>query len=143
MSYAAIFPSQIISGALPKFASIFTAELFAILAAIQNIFSMTNRSYIIYSDSASSLQALESFNPKNPLVQRIQLWLYSIAARNKQVSFCWLPGHIGIAGNETADAAAKKASTEHPIHCRLPYSDFKAGATRCGKRLFRMLASNF
>ena len=40
------------------------------------------------------------------------------------MKFCWVPGHVGIRGNENADLAAKRAQRrEEPPHYRLPYTD--------------------
>ncbi|GBM13014.1 hypothetical protein AVEN_101878-1 [Araneus ventricosus] len=47
----------------------------------------------------------------------------TLQARDFQILFCWLPGHVGIKGNELADTAAKTATTswQQP----LPYADVK------------------
>ncbi|KAK4311498.1 hypothetical protein Pmani_017046 [Petrolisthes manimaculis] len=36
--------------------------------------------------------------------------LQSIAAQGRQVKLNWIPSHVGVRGNETADAAAKRAA---------------------------------
>ena len=46
------------------------------------------------------------------------------------IIYCWLPSHIGIAGNEKADRAAKQALSELPTDFTLPYSDFKPCITK-------------
>jgi len=45
---------------------------------------------------------------------------------NKDVTFCWIPSHVGIKGNDRADAVAK-AALQIPIstEIKLPYIDLK------------------
>jgi len=50
--------------------------------------------------------------------------IHHLHSNNYDVVFCWIPSHIGIAGNEKADQAAKSVLnlpniTSYP----LPYSD--------------------
>ena len=63
--------------------------------------------------------ALRSFNPSDPLVQDILTRLTSLDRVGKSIQFCWIPSHVGITGNELADAAAKRAGCA-PCTRRLP-----------------------
>ena len=58
------------------------------------------------------LLALSDFNTYNPILQDedILTLLTSLDRAGKSVTFCWIPSHVGIAGNERADEAAKRAS---------------------------------
>jgi hypothetical protein len=65
--------------------------------------------WAIFSDSLSSLQAIESMYPKsNPILTEIQEELAQIGEM-KTVKFVWTPSHAGISGNEKADEEAKEA----------------------------------
>ncbi|XP_068206244.1 uncharacterized protein [Palaemon carinicauda] len=113
------------SGALPPVASIFTAEVYAILTAVEKIVLEKEGSFTIFSDARSVLQALEVFNSSNPLVLKILKWLSIIELRGLRVQFCWVPAHVGVCGNEKADSLAKNAASELlPRRYPIPYTDF-------------------
>ena len=70
------------------------------------------------------LEELGSFNPFHPLVLDILEWLFLLSCKHKVVQFCWVPSHIGIAGNEEADRLAKEGSVKLPLIQGLPDNDY-------------------
>lgn len=132
---SAVFPDRCLTQHLSTFASTFTAELVAILMALSRInFINGEASFVIYSDSQSALQSLRVLYPKNSLVLIIQKFLHRLHSRKKVVTFCWVPSHVGVAGNEAADREAKQTSSDYHRHSGylpliirkgfLPSSDF-------------------
>ena len=112
---------------LSDFSSVFTSELSAIIHALIMIFNNIRLNFVIFSDSQSAIVALKQFFPRHPLVVQAQLWLHRIHTRYKTVKFCWVPAHVGVGGNELADAAAKRASIsrDRNVHSP-PYLDLRA-----------------
>ena len=124
VGFGVVFPEFERSGRLPNSASIFTAELFAILRAIKEVLLFGPNNFIIFSDSKSVLQSLKIFNPVHPLVREILEWLFLARRRGRNVNFCWVPAHVGITGNERADQLAKVAiANNEPRVCALPVRD--------------------
>lgn len=119
----------VISRKLPPTCSIFTAEIYAVLESMKYIFRIgkAGEHFTVYSDSSSSLSSLKQLLPAHHLVQEIQDWLVLLHSRKRiNVSFCWVPAHAGVEGNERADKAAKEAiNSQNHVNVSVPYSDFK------------------
>ena len=85
-----------VKAALPREASIFTAELSAILKALTIIRNSIPLSWTVFSDSQAAIQAIAHPNPKLPLVRSIQSLLIELQNLNKKISFCKVPSHVGV-----------------------------------------------
>ena len=125
VGYAAVSGREFAQGSLPPQSSIYTAELYAILAAVKMTRGMNHYDFIVYSDSRSALQAIGSLNSPHPVVREIQDWLVVLSTK-KKIVLCWVPAHVGITGNELADQRAK-AAAELPWDASfpLPHTDMK------------------
>ena len=73
----------------------------------------------------SCLQALDPLKIDHPIIEGIIYKLTSLKASGFDIHLCWLPGHVGICGNERADRAAKTARRTGMQPCLIPPSDFK------------------
>ena len=106
-------------------ATIFTAELYAILNAMENIDRHQGRRFIIYSDFQNAIKAIRNYNTNHPILGKIHKWLLEMASRHKSVSKCWVPSYIGIAGNEMVDQAANMAARGAAVSVNeLPHKDY-------------------
>ena len=106
--------------------SIFTAEAEGIRLSLRFILVSPWQfgRFVIFSDSKSVIESLDNYNSTNVVIKEILDLIYSIHQKKKSVVFCWVPGHVGIRGNELADQAAKRA-LNRPVSpaFRLPYQD--------------------
>ena len=124
VGFGVVFPTFCRGGSLPLVASIYTAELSAIVLALQIIFTLPVNSFIIYTDSRSVLSALNSSTLSvHPLVLSALEWLYILKNRGFRVGFCWVPGHVGVSGNERADGLAREAAARAALPSPVPCTD--------------------
>lgn len=123
---AVVAEGAVIARKLNKDASIFSAELIAISDAVNLCTHSATRDFTIFSDSKSAVQALEKFNTSHPIVCQILHLLLEARSQGKRITFCWVPGHSGVIGNENADKAANEKATSAgaPDICNIPYRDY-------------------
>ena len=123
---ATVFPSNtVISIRLPDSASVFTAEVWAIIKALEQIKDYIASKYIVFTDSLSCLQALQHMKLEHPLNGMVIRKCVLLNIAKKDIVFCWIPSHTGIKGNEKADSAAKSALDLPRAKVGVPYNDFK------------------
>jgi ribonuclease HI len=74
--------------------------------------SSTETTAMVYSDSQAALEFLQKGDPTHSqaIYKNIKTAVESLAIRNIQVKFRWLPGHKKIVGNELADEYARTAA---------------------------------
>ena len=94
-----------LSKRLPDNSTIFAAEATAITLALDYYRHMdpVQHDFVFYSDSMSCLQAIEGEDTENPLICHIMNLLWALGDKGTCVSFCWVPSHCGIEGNEVVN----------------------------------------
>ena len=111
---AAVCDGRIKNIRLPDKCSIYTAELHAIRIALDFVKRYKKASFVIYSDSLSSLQAIQNFQIDNETIFDIVKVYTQLVQNQKRIVLCWVPSHVGIPGNEKADTAAKASLGFNP-----------------------------
>ena len=83
------------------------------------------KSFLILSDSLSSLQSILNLKCDHPvLVQILELYT-EMTRKERKIVFIWVPSHVGIKGNLAADSAAKDALDGYISVELIPFSDLK------------------
>lgn len=122
---AAVCSEQSVRRHLRPESSIFTAELNAIILALEVIDSLEYSKYVIFADSRSVIQAIQHYNSRHPLVSDIVQTLIHLYRRNIFVRLCWVPSHVSIRGNERVDREARLATAPTPpFYQDLPFRDY-------------------
>ena len=80
--------------------------------------------YIIFSDSLSSLIAIQEGNENHPYIQVMLEKYQYLTDYGKTMILAWVPSHVGILGNQMADTLAKEA-TKMITTLKLPFTNYK------------------
>jgi len=103
---------------LPDNASIFTAEIHALDMALDMALDIIRR-----TRSKDYVGLTESCKVQNPLILKILKDHNQLINSGKYITFCWIPSHVGIRGNEDADIAAKAGLDVAITNITFPVSD--------------------
>ncbi|CAB0039097.1 unnamed protein product [Trichogramma brassicae] len=98
---------------LGRLATVFQTEIMAILGCSYRMAELVTESKRICSDSQAALRALDSRTVTSRLVWECKKALGALEAKNT-VRLIWVPGHMGIKGNEIADRLANLGSRNIP-----------------------------
>ncbi|KAL3243203.1 hypothetical protein MRX96_047564 [Rhipicephalus microplus] len=94
---------------LPLPATSTTAELAALNLAADQLAELLPSSAIIFCDSRAALLTLARSENGTSIARRLTRKFTVIVRSGCDVSFQWVPSHVGVRGNEAADALARDA----------------------------------
>ena len=112
--YYGLEDSRNIAAALPKGSDSYTAELIAILKALDG--KPDGSSVLIFTDCQSAIDSIHKFGRVTPPTRRAMRWHFVLNEicehihRLGTVTMAKIPAHKGIAPNVAADCLAKSAS---------------------------------
>ena len=78
---------------------------------------MEGTKFVVMSDTYSVLRTLMN-------TRRLQHYIHGLRGTNKEVEICWIPGHVGIQGNEKADIVAVAAAHQMEEYILISYRDW-------------------
>ena len=94
--------------------------------------------FIIFTDSLSSLQALDSNNCDHLFILDILKLFNDCLSVNKKVVLTWVLNHIVIRGTEKADKLAKQALQFNVFDLKVPYTDLNVNVNSVFKQKWQV-----
>ena len=104
---AAVSREEVKSLQIPDKASIFTGELVALNLALDIVWHSRHKKFVIFLDSLPCLLAIQNLQAESGYVMKFLKNYTALVNTSKTILLCWVPGHVGIKGNEQADDVAK------------------------------------
>lgn len=104
--------------------AVYTAELIAVWLALLWVEINRPSKVIIASDSSSALISIKHFQSKSrqDIVYEILKVANNLGKSGIDITLVWIPAHIGVVGNESADKNAKQAAGNPNIDIEVNYS---------------------
>ena len=97
---------------LRNIASIFIAELVAIIASLSQLTQLSlDSKYVLLKGSLFLLRLINDPFNSNPTLQRIHLTLSNLNSIGSTIVFNSIPSHVGLLEHGAMDLAAKQAIT--------------------------------
>jgi len=93
--------------------------------------------FVIFSDSLSCLLAIQNLQAESGYVMKFLKNYTALVNTSKTVLLCWVPGHVGIRGNEQADEVAKMALHSSISAVKYPLSDLYHDVTALCYKLWQ------
>lgn len=101
VGFGAVFPDFSRCASLPRYASVLSAELSAILLALCAVCLLqVKRLAFFFSGDNVALLFIESNLNFHPLILHTFTWLTLWCIRGYNISFCWMPSHESIERTE-------------------------------------------
>ena len=101
--------------------SVYAVEMMGIILALQWVEDSSQYKVTIATDSISTLTSVQSGNScRQDLLLEISNQIYRLHNKGVDVSFLWVPAHVGVEGNEEADILAKQALKSNTINIEIP-----------------------
>lgn len=99
----------------------------AILESLIMCSNIPESKLLITTDSLSALQGISQLYPTHAIIQQIKDEIFNLHEQNKNITFIWVPSHVGIEGNEEVDLLASKAASDENVILlnKIPHSDHK------------------
>ena len=127
-------PSAFFTHRLPDAGSIYTAELQALLLSLKLMYQSHFKKFLVFSDSLSALQAISHRNLNHPMLLDFFKLHSMLCSDDYDITFVWIPSHVGIRGNEIVDSLARQAVVEERSDSSVPFSDLKPLVTNYIKK---------
>lgn len=123
-AFAVVGPRRVIAHRTYGIKGVYEEEINAIRTAVEMVRQENEKKWLIVSDSLSAITALGTYDKRHPTINAIQ---NIITNNNLEVTFMYVPAHVGIHGNEMADFEAKKATQmDEPSHPWITVNTCKA-----------------